>query len=67
MRVRYIKCMDFVFDDVELPEYDDIQKLNKAIENCKVIKVVSIDGDIDYVNSSYIMYVGVYDEINKRS
>ena len=66
MRVRYIKCMDFVFDDVELPEYDDIQKLNKAIENCKVIKVVSIDGDIDYVNSSYIMYVGVYDEINKR-
>lgn len=66
MRVRYIKCIDFVFDDVELPEYDDIQKLNKAIENCKVIKVVSIDGDIDYVNSSYIMYVGVYDEINKR-
>lgn len=66
MRVRYIKCMDFVFDDVELPEYDDIQKLNKAIENCKVIKVVSIDGDIDYVNSSYIMYVGVYDEINTR-
>ena len=55
-----------MFDDVELPEYDDIQKLNKAIENCKVIKVVSIDGDIDYVNSSYIMYVGVYDEINKR-
>ena len=67
MRVRYIKCMDFVFDDVELPEYDDIQKLNKAIENCKVIKVVSIDGDTDYVNSSYMMYVGVYDEINKRS
>lgn len=60
MRVKYVQCMDFIFENVELPEYDNIQKLNKAIEDNKVICVKALDGDIDYVNSTYIMYVGVY-------
>lgn len=61
MKVRYIQCMDFVFDNVEVPEYQTIDKLNKAIEDSKVIKIIGEDGDTDYVNSNYIMYVGVYE------
>lgn len=61
MKVRYLKCMDFVFDDVEVPDYKDIGALSKAIKDSDLIKVVSEDGDIDYVNADYIMYVGVYE------
>lgn len=52
--------MDFTFDGVEVPDYRNIDALNKAIKNSEMIKVVSEDGDIDYVNGDYIMYVGVY-------
>ena len=60
MRIKYLKCMDFTFDGVEVPDYRNIDALNKAIKNSEMIKVVSEDGDIDYVNGDYIMYVGVY-------
>ena len=59
MKINYIKCMDFIFENVELPEYNNTNEIKKAIEKSKVIKIVS-DEDrlIDYVNSDYIMYFG---------
>jgi len=59
MKINYIKCMDFIFENVELPEYNNTNEIKKAIEKSKVIKIVS-DEDrlIDYVNSNYIMYFG---------
>lgn len=61
MRLRYIQCMDFVFEEVETPEYSDISKLSKAIKDGDIIKVKATDGAVDYVNGNYIMYVGVYE------
>ena len=66
MKVKYIKCMDFTFEDSDVPDYDTIDDLIKAIAESKVIKVIASDGAGEYVNSNYIMFVGVYDEINKR-
>ena len=53
--------MDFVFEEVETPEYSDISKLSKAIKDGDIIKVKATDGAVDYVNGNYIMYVGVYE------
>lgn len=58
MQVRYIQCMDFVFEDVEVLDLHSGVELNKAIEESKVIKIKAKDGEIDYVNSNYIMYWG---------
>lgn len=58
MKIRYIKGMDFEFTDVSLLNIHNEIELNKAIENHKVIGVISEDGAVDYVNSDYIMYWG---------
>lgn len=58
MKVRYIQCMDFMFEDVEILELHSPVEFNKAIEESKVIKIQALDGEIDYVNSNYIMYWG---------
>jgi len=58
MKVKYIKCMDYEFNDVELINISTDIELNKAIENHLVIGVKAEDGGIDYINSDYIMYWG---------
>ena len=58
MKLKYIKCMDFVFEDIEVLDLHSSVELNKAIEDSKMIKIQSEDGEIDYVNSNYIMYWG---------
>jgi hypothetical protein len=50
--------MDFVFEDIEVLDLHSGVELNKAIEENKMIKIRSKDGEIDYVNSDYIMYWG---------
>jgi hypothetical protein len=62
MKVSYIKCMDFTFENAEIPDYHSSEELMNAIEQSKVIKVISEEGQlIDYVNSDYIMYFGIYE------
>ena len=58
MKVKYIHCMDFEFIEVEVIDLHSPAELNKAIEESKVIKIQAADGEIDYVNSDYIMYWG---------
>ena len=52
MKVKYIKCMDFTFEEVEVPDYTDILELNKAITNGKMIKVLSLDKVEDILTNS---------------
>lgn len=58
MKVKYIKCMDFEFTDIEVLNISTDIELNKAIENHKVICVQDEDGEKDFINTDYIMYWG---------
>lgn len=58
MKVKYIKCLDFIFEDVEVDNVISDVELNKIIENCGIVCVTDINGDKDYINSNYIMYWG---------
>ena len=58
MRVKYITCLDFTFENVEVENVISDVELNKIIENCGVICVVDTEGNKDYINSNYIMYWG---------
>lgn len=55
MKAKYIKTMDFEFEDVIiLNAENEIELANKISENC-VIKINN-EGTIEYINSSYIMF-----------
>lgn len=55
MKAKYIKTMDFEFENVIiLNAENEIELANKISENC-VIKINN-DGTIEYINSSYIMF-----------
>lgn len=55
MKAKYIKTMDFEFENVIiLNAENEIELANKISENC-VIKINN-EGTIEYINSSYIMY-----------
>lgn len=55
MKAKYIRTMDFTFEDVDILNCDnEIQLLNK-IKNNEVIKINN-EGTVEYINSSYIMY-----------
>lgn len=58
MRVKYITCLDFTFENVEIENVMSDVELNKIIENGGVICVVDTEGNKDYINSNYIMYWG---------
>lgn len=55
MKAKYIKTMDFEFDDVEILNCDTEYELAERIKECEVIKIDN-EGTIEYVNSSYIMF-----------
>lgn len=55
MKAKYIKTMDFEFENVIiLNAENEIELANKISENC-VIKINN-EGIIEYINSSYIMF-----------
>ena len=55
MKAKYIKTMDFEFENVIiLNAENEIELANKISENC-VIKIYN-EGTIEYINSSYIMF-----------
>ena len=55
MKAKYIKTMDFEFEDIIiLNAENEIELANKISENC-VIKINN-EGTIEYINSSYIMF-----------
>ena len=57
MKVNFIKTMDFIFEEVEIVGIFDKNTLNKAIEENKVIEIIS-EGETEFINSNYIMYWG---------
>lgn len=57
MKVKFIKTMDFTFEDVEVVGIFDKNTLNKAIEENKVIEIINA-GETEFINSNYIMYWG---------
>ena len=57
MKVKFIKTMDFTFEDVEVVGLFDKNALNKAIEENKVIEIIN-EGETEFINSNYIMYWG---------
>ena len=55
MKAKYIKTMDFEFENVIILNVEnEIELANKISENC-VIKINN-EGTIEYINSSYIMF-----------
>ena len=55
MKIRYIKTMDFIFNEVEILNCESVEELNNKIKENEVI-IIKNDGEIEYINSSYIMY-----------
>ena len=64
MKVGYIKTMDFTFKNVEVVNCKNVKQLNNKIKKCEVI-IINNDGEIEFVNSSYIMFYG--GEINETN
>lgn len=55
MKAKYIKTMDFEFENVIiLNAENEIELANKIKEN-EVIKIYN-EGIVEYINSSYIMF-----------
>lgn len=55
MKAKYIKTMDFTFEDVDILSCDDEIQLSNKIKENEVIKINN-EGTVEYINSSYIMY-----------
>jgi len=65
MKAKYIKTMDFEFDDVEILNCDTEYELAERIKESEVIKIDN-EGTIEYINSAYIMFYELKDEEIKR-
>lgn len=57
MKLKYIKTMDFMFEDIEVVNALDIDHFISKIKRGDVIEVLN-DGEREYINPSYIMYFG---------
>lgn len=55
MKAKYIKTMDFEFNDVEILNCNTEDELVEKIKENQVIKVDN-EGTIQYINSAYIMF-----------
>lgn len=55
MKLKYIKTMDFTFENIIVLNCNSIEELEKRIKENEVIKINNF-GTIEYINSSYIMY-----------
>lgn len=57
LELKFIKTMDFTFEDIKVLECEDIKTLMKKIKDNDVV-IIENEGIIEYINSSYIMYFG---------
>ena len=55
MKAKYIKTMDFEFENVIILNAKNEEELANKIKENEVIKINN-DGIVEYINSSYIMY-----------
>lgn len=55
MKAKYIKTMDFMFENIIILNAENEEKLANKIKENEVIKINN-EGTIEYINSSYIMY-----------
>ena len=55
MKAKYIKTMDFEFEDVNILDVHDEMELANKIKENEVIKINN-ESTIEYINSSYIMF-----------
>lgn len=58
MKAKFIQAMDFMFENVELLNVISEEDLLHKIKESEVIKINN-DGEIEYINSSYIMFFGL--------
>jgi len=57
LKLKYLKTMDFLFEDVEILNCKNIKQFENKIKRNEVIKIKNED-TIEYINSSYIMFFG---------
>lgn len=55
MKVKYLKTMDFMFENVIILNAGNEIELSNKIKENEVIRINN-EGTIEYINSSYIMY-----------
>ncbi len=55
MKAKYIKTMDFTFENVIILNCETEKELEDKIKENEVIKINN-EGTVEYINSSYIMY-----------
>lgn len=55
MKAKYIRTMDFTFEDVIILNAKNEEELANKIKENEVIKINN-EGTIEYINSSYIMF-----------
>ena len=55
MKAKYIKTMDFEFEDVIILNAKNEEELANKIKENEVIKINN-EGTVEYINSSYIMF-----------
>lgn len=55
MKAKYMKTMDFEFEDVIILNAKTEKELANKIKENEVIKINN-EGTIEYINSSYIMF-----------
>ena len=55
MKVKYLKTMDFMFENIIILNAGNEIELSNKIKENEVIRINN-EGTIEYINSSYIMY-----------
>lgn len=60
IKAKFIQTMDFMFEDVIIINVANEEELLNKIKESEVIKINN-GGEIEYINSSYIMFFGLED------
>lgn len=55
MKLKYIKTMDFTFENIEVLNCKTTEELMDKVKENEIIKVKN-ENRVEYINSSYIMY-----------
>ena len=55
MKLKYIRTMDFTFENIIVLNCSCIEELEEKIKENEVIEINNYD-TTEYINSSYIMY-----------
>lgn len=55
IKAKYIKTMDFAFNDVTILNCNTEDEVAEKIKENEVIKINNV-GTVEYINSSYIMF-----------